>query len=59
VIAHLDALASLPPPAGFVLTARPLEIGGAVVVAMLALLVAWSQRVTRSGDPLELIRVAE
>ena len=59
VIAHLDALASLPPAAGFVLTPRPFVLGGAVVLVVLATLVGWSQRVTRAGDPVELIRVAE
>ena len=58
-IGHLDPLTSLPPRPGFVLTARPLLIGACVVLAVLALLVGWSQRVSRSGDPLELIRVAE
>ncbi len=59
VIGHLDSLASLPPPAAFVFTARPLIIGAGVAVAVLVALVSWSQRVTGAGDPLELIRVAE
>jgi hypothetical protein len=59
VIVHLDALPSLPPPAGFVWSARPFVFGGATLLIVLAALVIWSQRVTRSGDPLELIRVAE
>jgi hypothetical protein len=59
VIVHLDALAALPPPASFVWSARPFVLGGASLLIVLAALVMWSQRVTRSGDPLELIRVAE
>jgi hypothetical protein len=58
-IGHLDPLTSLPPRPGFVLSARPLLIGAVVLLAVLALLVGWSQRVSRSGDPLELTRVAE
>jgi len=30
-----------------------------VALAALGVLVGWSERVTRAGDPMELIRVAE
>jgi hypothetical protein len=58
-VAHLDALSSLPPPASFLLTARPLLAGAIVVLLVLLGLSAWSQRVTQSGDAMELLRVAE
>jgi len=58
-VGHLDALGSIPPPAAFVLDPRPLVAGVIVAVSVLAALVVWVERVTRSGEALELIRVAE
>jgi hypothetical protein len=59
VVARFDALGSLPPPARFVLDARPLVLGGVAVAAVVVALAAWSHRVTRSGEAMELLRVAE
>jgi putative ABC transport system permease protein len=59
VVARFDALGSLPPPAQFVLDPRPLVVGGIAVAAIVVALAGWSHRVSRSGNAMDLLRVAD